>query len=119
MSEMKIAEGLITIRKRRRWFWVATLGGQLLVIVLSAISWRLAPDAVLTLFTLFAAAWVVSCQILSWRLTSMLCPRCGGYFHRNPRFPCWWWAGNIFVRKCWKCGLPLRGHDASHASSGA
>ena len=87
-------------RWRRRWFFIAWLGGPVCIFALTAclvFLWCTFPESIGIGLGLL---WMASFMLTGGRLTWFRCPRC-----REPFF-CTWWYSNQFARKCVHCGLP-------------
>lgn len=94
-TEAALAQGLVRLRRRRRWLWLA-LGTYFPAIFLTL---RLTGSDKATGITLLA--WLGFVGVASGVAGLTRCPRCANYFHMQGLMPVW-------VRRCLHCGLSLR-----------
>jgi hypothetical protein len=87
-------------RRRRRWFLAALLGGFFFVAILAQLIHKVYPAAASWVMPILGPAWFIAFLVVSIRLSSFRCPRCGRpFFHR-------WYISNPLVGECMHCRLP-------------
>jgi hypothetical protein len=108
MSRERFAAAWVEYRKRRRHYWQSFFSFFLLAVPIGLVAVifqvaRLDPHsaaaAVFSIFSLCcAAAWLVTCWAMLYRLLTWPCPRCGKPFAYS-------WLNSWPTNKCKHCGL--------------
>jgi hypothetical protein len=97
-GNLQFTSGWEDYRTRRRWFFVAWLGGFVMVACLAALLNRLSLGNLA--FWALGPLWLIAFVTTALRLELFRCPRC------HHRFFCARWYYNLLARRCVHCGLP-------------